>query len=46
MAFEGRFESPHLVELDGDNFGHVTRVRISVSPGALLVRSGATDAAA
>lgn len=40
-AFEGRFDTRHLVELDGDSFGHVTRVRISVSPGALLIRGDA-----
>lgn len=39
--FEARFESPHAIELDGDSFGQVTRVRISVSPGALRVRSDA-----
>lgn len=39
--FEGRFEAPHIVELDGDSFGHVTRVRISVRPGGLQVRTGA-----
>ena len=37
--FEGRFEAPHVVELDGDSFGHASRVRISVRPGALQVRS-------
>ena len=37
--FEGRFEAPHVVELDGDSFGHAIRVRISVRPGALKVRS-------
>lgn len=36
--FEARFDAPHLVELDGDSFGHVTRVRVSVRPGALHVR--------
>jgi diacylglycerol kinase family enzyme len=39
--FEARFETPHLVELDGDSFGNATRVRISVSPGALRVRGTA-----
>lgn len=37
--FEGRFEAPHAIELDGDSFGHITRVRISVRPGALQVRT-------
>jgi len=41
--FEGRFETPHVVELDGDSFGHVIRVRISVRPGALQVRSVAAS---
>jgi diacylglycerol kinase family enzyme len=35
---EARFDAPHLIELDGDSFGHITRVRISVRPGALCVR--------
>lgn len=39
--FEARFDAPHLVELDGDSFGHVTRVRITVRPGALVVRTPA-----
>lgn len=39
--FEGRFDTPHVVQLDGDSFGHVTRVRIRVSPGALQIRSAA-----
>ncbi len=39
--FEVRFESPHAVELDGDDFGLVTRGRITVQPGALRVRIGA-----
>lgn len=33
--FEARFEVSHGVELDGDSFGRVVRVRISVRPGAL-----------
>jgi diacylglycerol kinase family enzyme len=42
--FEARFDAPHLVELDGDSFGHITRVRVSVHPGALRVRvSGRTS---
>lgn len=36
--FEARFDAPHLIELDGDSFGHVTRVRVSVRSGALRVR--------
>jgi diacylglycerol kinase family enzyme len=36
--FEARFDAPHLIELDGDSFGHITRVRVSVHPGALRVR--------
>ncbi|WP_127819914.1 diacylglycerol/lipid kinase family protein [Microbacterium sp. CPCC 204701] len=39
--FEARFDIPHLIQLDGDGFGHVTRARISVRPGALRIR-GAT----
>lgn len=42
--FEARFETPHLIELDGDTFGHVTRVNVSMRPGALQIRvAGATD---
>lgn len=37
--FEARFDIPHVIQLDGDSFGHVTRARISVRPGALRVRS-------
>ncbi|MGW8484408.1 diacylglycerol/lipid kinase family protein [Microbacterium sp. NPDC055903] len=37
--FEARFDAPHLIELDGDSFGHITRVRVSVRPGALQVRA-------
>ena len=36
--FEARFKTPHIVELDGDSFGHVTRVRVSIRPGSLHVR--------
>lgn len=36
--FEARFDTPHLIELDGDSFGHVTRVDVSIRPGALHVR--------
>ncbi len=35
--FEARFDLPRLVQLDGDSFGHVVAVRISVVPGALRV---------
>ncbi len=37
--FDAHFETPHAIELDGDAFGHVTRVRVSVRPGALRVHS-------
>ena len=37
--FEARFESPRIIELDGDSFGHVVRVRISIRPGAVQMRS-------
>lgn len=37
--FEARFDCPHILELDGDSFGHVVRVRVSVRPHALLLRS-------
>lgn len=36
--FEARFDAPHLMELDGDSFGSITRVRVRVRPGALQVR--------
>lgn len=36
--FEAGFDAPRLIELDGDSFGHVTRVRVIVRPGALPVR--------
>lgn len=35
--FEARFETPHLIELDGDSFGQMVLARISVRPGALQV---------
>lgn len=37
--FEARFDTPHVIELDGDSFGSVARVRIDVRPGALRIRS-------
>ena len=40
--FEAHFETPHIVELDGDSFGRVIRVRISVRPGALQICTAAT----
>ena len=39
--FEARFDAPHLIELDGDSFGHITSVRVSVRPGTLHVRVAA-----
>ena len=39
-SFDVRFEVPHSVELDGDSFGKVTRARVTVQPGALLVLVG------
>ncbi len=36
--FEVRFDTPHLIELDGDGFGRVTRVDVSIVPGALTIR--------
>lgn len=36
--FEAHFDSPHGIELDGDGFGSVVRVRISVRGAALQVR--------
>lgn len=42
-SFEARFEAPHMIELDGDSFGLVTRARIRVHAGALLVSAGVTD---
>jgi len=39
--FEARFETPHAIELDGDLFGNVTRVRITVQQGALRLRTPA-----
>lgn len=38
--FEARFETPHMIELDGDSFGLVLRARIRVQSGALLISSG------
>lgn len=35
QRFEARFEFPHTIELDGDSFGQVAAVRISVRPAAL-----------
>ncbi len=42
--FEARFDLPRLVQLDGDGFGRVVAVRISVRPGALVIRTGAPAA--
>ncbi|MEV4687983.1 diacylglycerol/lipid kinase family protein [Microbacterium sp. LWH3-1.2] len=36
--FEGHFETPHIVDLDGDSFGRATRVHISVRSRGLHVR--------
>lgn len=35
---EGHFDTPHIVDLDGDSFGRATRVRISVRSPGLHVR--------
>jgi len=35
--FEARFDTPHGIELDGDSFGQVVRVRITIRPRALRV---------
>jgi len=37
--FEAGFDEPRQIQLDGDGFGEVRRVRISVLPGALLIRT-------
>ena len=37
--FEAAFDEPRQIQLDGDGFGEVTRVRISVLPAALLIRT-------
>lgn len=37
-VFEATFEVPRVVQLDGDSFGHVSAARITVRPGALLIR--------
>ncbi len=37
--FEARFDTPHIIELDGDSFGHVVRARISVRAGALVLQT-------
>lgn len=44
--FEARFDTPHAIELDGDSFGHVVRVRISVREGAIRIRGAASKNAA
>ncbi|WP_194408830.1 diacylglycerol/lipid kinase family protein [Microbacterium cremeum] len=44
--FEARFDVPHLIQLDGDSFGLVTRARISVRPGALRIRGATGNGAA
>lgn len=36
--FEARFDIPHLMELDGDSFGRVSSVSVSIIPNALQVR--------
>lgn len=43
--FEARFDTPHVMELDGDSFGRVSRVRVTVRPGALRLRSAAGSSA-
>ena len=42
--FEARFSTPRLIQLDGDSFGLVERVRIRVEPGSLGVRVTRPDA--
>ncbi len=37
-ALEGRFRSPQIVQLDGDSFGPVTRISLSVRRRALTLR--------
>ncbi len=37
-AFEARFEVPHIVQLDGDSFGHIISARISIRPSTLSIR--------
>lgn len=41
--FEARFGTPRLMQLDGDSFGQVQRMRIRVAPGALRVRVPRAD---
>lgn len=38
--FDVRFETPHVIELDGDAFGLVARARITVRAGAIRIRAG------
>lgn len=40
---EARFDTPHVIELDGDSLGHVTKARVSVRPGALRIRQPNED---
>ena len=40
--FETHFDTPRAIELDGDNFGLVTRVRLGLHHRALLVRVSPT----
>ncbi|GAB3805757.1 hypothetical protein GCM10028798_28050 [Humibacter antri] len=37
-TIQARFNKPQAIELDGDSFGDVRRVRITVRPGAIAVR--------
>ncbi|MDF2919299.1 MAG: transcriptional regulator [Microbacterium sp.] len=37
-VFDASFEAPRVVQLDGDSFGQVDAARITVRPGALLIR--------
>lgn len=39
--FQARFDTPHVIELDGDTFGHIMRVRVTVRPGAVRLRVAA-----
>lgn len=38
-AFDATFDQPRAIQLDGDSVGKVRAVRITVEPGALLVRT-------
>lgn len=42
-VFDATFEVPRVVQLDGDSFGHVDAARITIRPGALVIKAQQPD---